>query len=83
MTVQETDSYFGGGSIPTKRLSSIAIKLTVTDEAAFAHRLRSGKPPVVGRVQHGAVWLDLRTVFPSQDERLADALRAAIAGGDE
>jgi L-seryl-tRNA(Ser) seleniumtransferase len=80
--VAPTDSYFGGGSIPTKRLPSIAIKLTGADEAAVAHRLRSGTPPVVGRVQHGALWLDLRTVFPSQDQQLIDALRVALAGGD-
>jgi L-seryl-tRNA(Ser) seleniumtransferase len=83
LTVEETDSYFGGGSIPTKRLPSIAIKLSGVAEAAVAHRLRCGTQPVVARVQQGAVWLDLRTVFPSQDQQLANALRATIAGGDE
>ena len=79
-TIESTDSYFGGGSIPTRRLSSIAVKLPSSEEAAFATRLRSGKPPIVARVQHGAVWLDLRTVFPAQDPQLIDALRAALAG---
>ena len=81
VTVEPADAFFGGGSIPTKRLPSIAIKLTGADEAAVAHRLRSGRPPVVGRVQHGVVWLDLRTVFPSQDQQLIEALRAALPGG--
>ena len=79
-TVEPADAYFGGGSIPTKRLSSIAIRLMAANEAAVAQRLRSGKPPVIGRVQHGAVWLDLRTVFPSQDQQLIDALLIALPG---
>ncbi len=82
-TVDSTDAYFGGGSIPTKRLPSVAIKLSGTDEQAVALRLRSGKPPLVARVQRGAVWLDLRTVFPSQDQELIAALRSALTGDDK
>src|SRR5688500_3406008 len=82
-TVEPTDAYFVGGSMPTKQLPSIALKLAGDDEQAVALRLRSGKPPVVARVQHGAVWLDLRTVFPSQDEDVVRALRSAFTEGDK
>ena len=82
-TVERTDAFFGGGSIPTKRLPSVAIKLQCADEAAAALRLRSGKPPVVARVQRGAVWIDLRTVIPSQDQDLTTGLRSALSGDDK
>ena len=47
--------------------------------AAFAARLREGTPPVAGYVSSGAFKIDLRTVFPRQDEELARALKAASA----
>jgi L-seryl-tRNA(Ser) seleniumtransferase len=45
----------------------------------LAARLRMGSPPVVARIADGRVVLDLRTVFPEQDDALADALRSALA----
>jgi hypothetical protein len=35
-----------------------------------------GDPPVIARVEEGRVLLDLRTVFPEQDEGVMAALRA-------
>ena len=35
-----------------------------------------GDPPVIARVEEGRVLLDLRTVFPEQDEKVMAALRA-------
>jgi L-seryl-tRNA(Ser) seleniumtransferase len=40
--------------------------------------LRSGTPAIVGRIVDDAVVLDLRTVEPADDNRLADAITAAI-----
>jgi L-seryl-tRNA(Ser) seleniumtransferase len=42
--------------------------------------LRTGDPAVVGRIDHDAVILDLRTVDPGEDQALAAALDAALAG---
>jgi len=40
--------------------------------------LRASGPPVIARVEEGRVLLDLRTVFPEQDEVLSQVLvRAA------
>jgi L-seryl-tRNA(Ser) seleniumtransferase len=36
--------------------------------------LRTGDPPVVGRIEDGRLILDLRTVFPSEEETLLSAL---------
>jgi L-seryl-tRNA(Ser) seleniumtransferase len=45
----------------------------------LARRLRTGSPPVVGYMGNGRVKLDLRTVFPHQDDLLAAAVRACFA----
>jgi L-seryl-tRNA(Ser) seleniumtransferase len=47
--------------------------------AALAAHLRAGDPAVVGRVEHGAVLLDLRTIDPVDDVVLGGALAAALA----
>jgi L-seryl-tRNA(Ser) seleniumtransferase len=41
--------------------------------------LRLGSDPVVARVEQGRCVLDLRSVPPSEDARLAAAVRAALA----
>jgi L-seryl-tRNA(Ser) seleniumtransferase len=38
-------------------------------------RLRASDPPVIARVEEGRVLLDLRTVFPEQDEAVVRAVR--------
>ena len=42
-------------------------------------RLRAAEPPVIAGVEEGRVLLDLRTVFPEQEELVAQAL-AGVAG---
>ena len=66
--------------MPAHAINSAAIRLADEhlSEAALAQYLRTGVPPVVPRVQDGAVWLDLRTVLPGQDEALAKAIRAVM-----
>lgn len=77
-----SDAYLGGGSLPTRKVPSVALVVAPVDgdEAALARRLRTGAPPllpVLPRVQGGGVWIDLRTVFPQQDEDVTAAVRAA------
>ena len=47
-------------------------------EREMAQRLRTGTPPVVGRLERGRVIIDLRAVLPQQDEDLIDALVAGL-----
>ncbi|HEY2158940.1 MAG TPA: L-seryl-tRNA(Sec) selenium transferase, partial [Isosphaeraceae bacterium] len=83
--VEETEAMLGGGSTPGMTLASWAVRLLPPypggcaglDESALARALRVGEPSVIPRVRAGAVLLDLRAVFPGQDEGLVDALRAA------
>jgi L-seryl-tRNA(Ser) seleniumtransferase len=76
--VMESDASVGGGAFPTARIPSVALSLG-GDASALERRLRLGDPPVIARVSDGRVLLDLRTVRPSDDERLAGAITAACA----
>ena len=69
----------GGGSLPGETLESAGLVIEGRGAAAFAERLRTADPAVLVRVEAGAAWLDLRTVLPAEDDRLADALGRAIA----
>lgn len=61
----------GGGGAPGVELPSVAVSVP----EAWARRLRTGRPPVVGRVERGRCLLDLRTVDPGDDDLLLVAMR--------
>jgi len=65
----------GGGGAPGLELDSWAVALP----EAFAAPLRVGEPPVVGRVEHGRLLLDLRCVPPEHDDVLRSAVLAVAA----
>ncbi len=71
-------TYLGGGSIPTQQLPTWCIAITPAAMTVdrFSAALRSGTPPVVGRIQQDRLLLDLRSVFPRQDAALAAAVEA-------
>lgn len=72
----------GGGTLPKAEVASVTVELLPRGVALadFAARLRAGSPPVIGYVAGGRFKLDLRTVFPHQDETLAEAIRTALVG---
>ncbi|MBY0496065.1 MAG: L-seryl-tRNA(Sec) selenium transferase [Cyanobacteria bacterium] len=71
-------SAVGGGSAPGLALPTVLLALSRDGESADAteQRLRSLDPPVIARIEHDRVVLDLRTVLPEQDARLARLLGA-------
>jgi L-seryl-tRNA(Ser) seleniumtransferase len=71
------ESTVGGGSLPGQVLPSWGVAADGAPEKLLA-RLRAHDPAVIGRILDDAVVLDLRTVDPADDERLAGAIRAAI-----
>ena len=75
------ESLIGGGSAPSAFLPTTLIALTSENLSAndLAARLRAANPPVVARVDEGRVLLDLRTVFPEQDEVLRQAIAQVAA----
>jgi len=72
------ESVIGGGAAPSAvlptRLLGVTRKGLSADE--ISARLRAAELPVIARVEEGRVLLDLRTVFPEQDEKVTEALRA-------
>ena len=80
-------SAVGGGAAPGWELPShglaVAIRGVSADELLF--RLRAADPPLIARVEHGRVLLDLRTVPPGEESELVAALMSALqaqAGGE-
>ena len=73
------DGRVGGGGAPGVPLPGWAVQLP---EAAAA-RLREGDPAVLPRVHDGACLIDLRCVPEADDERLAAAVRTALAALDD
>jgi L-seryl-tRNA(Ser) seleniumtransferase len=75
------ESLIGGGSAPSAVLPTTLIALTSRSLSAneLATRLRTCNPPVITRVEEGRVLLDLRTVFPAQDEVLRQILAQIAA----
>jgi L-seryl-tRNA(Ser) seleniumtransferase len=73
------ESLIGGGSAPSAVLPTKLLALTCNGLSAdeLAARLRRSNPPVIVRVEDGRVLLDLRTVFPEQDEVLTQILAAS------
>jgi len=80
--IVETLATVGGGSLPGETLESRAVGVVSRSPDRMLARLRAGSPAVVGRIDHGAVILDLRSVDPADDEALRSALEAALAGLD-
>ena len=66
----------GGGTTPDQTLPSWGVELPQQAHRTAA-ALRQGVPPVIARVEEDRVVLDLRAVFPEQDEPLARVIRAA------
>jgi L-seryl-tRNA(Ser) seleniumtransferase len=70
------ESVIGGGAAPSSLLPTRLLALSCDGLSAddLAARLREADPPVIARIEEGRVVLDLRTVFPGQDQSLVLAL---------
>lgn len=79
-SVERGRSMIGGGSLPGEGIDTAlcAVAPPGGNATAFAAALRTGAPPVVGRIEHGRVLLDPRTVDPSDDRALEGALQEAV-----
>jgi len=83
VVVREDVAFVGGGSLPDQAMKTYVVELEARglSDAELAYRLRTGTPAVVGRLRDGKLVLDLRTVFPQQEEVLVEAVRRAAACG--
>lgn len=75
-------TFLGGGSIPTQPIATWCVAITPSSVSVdrLATRLRTGRPATAPRVQHDKLLLDLRSVFPRQDQDLVTAVTAAVRG---
>jgi len=80
--VVPSQAQVGGGSLPLAHLPSRALALNVPPLAAhqLEARLRQAQPPVIARVEHDIVLLDLRTLLPEDHGALAAVLERVVKG---
>ncbi len=65
-----------GSGLVARQMASWAIALEPAQMSAerLAARLRTSEPAVLGRVSNGRVYLDLRSVFPREDQQLVSSV---------
>lgn len=76
-TVRQEVGYAGGGTLPDVQLPTAVVALKSGTVTTLTARLRHGTPPVLGRVARNRLLLDVRTVFPEQEDALIAAVFAA------
>ena len=69
----------GGGTLPKSTMSSVTIEIIPSNcsVVAFAARLRNSTAPLIGYIANDRFKLDLRTIFPQQDDLVIQAISAA------
>jgi L-seryl-tRNA(Ser) seleniumtransferase len=74
--VGDSEALFGGGTSPEKRFPSRALRVShrEVDASGLARALRESDTPIVGRVEEGHLWLDLRSIDPEEDSAVTEAL---------
>jgi L-seryl-tRNA(Ser) seleniumtransferase len=77
----EDVAYVGGGSLPDQAMKTWVVEVEARgiSDTGLAQRLRTGSPAVMGRLRDGRLVLDVRTVFPRQEQALVEALRNAVS----
>jgi len=75
LELTEGQSIAGGGSTPEQTLPTWLLVIP-GNAARNARKLRANAPPVIGRIEEDRLVLDLRTVFPEEEESLVSALYA-------
>jgi L-seryl-tRNA(Ser) seleniumtransferase len=77
--VRPSESTLGGGSLPGESLPTHVLSLHSGRPDELLRRLRQQDPPIIGRAEKGAVFLDPRTVPEEQDTSLLTGVGAALA----
>ena len=70
----DSEGFVGGGSLPHARIASVAVSIATPHAEELAERLRASRVPIVARIAHDSVILDMRSVFPEQDRDIVSAL---------
>ncbi|MBN2427456.1 MAG: L-seryl-tRNA(Sec) selenium transferase [Deltaproteobacteria bacterium] len=77
ISVEPEESAIGGGALPLTRLPGFAVALKPLEISVdkLGSALRQQNPPVIGRIQEGALLLNLRTVLPAEEPVLIQNLK--------
>ena len=76
VSLKESKSTVGGGSLPGETLPTIILSLnSEVPPEALAERFRNLEFPIIGRIEKNRFVLDLRTIFPDQDEIVIHGIR--------
>lgn len=83
--VEEGEAAVGGGTTPARGIPTCCVVIRAARRSVdeLARLLRTGHPSVFGRVQKDRLWLDLRAVFPRQDQDLVAAFDHFTDSGTE
>lgn len=76
--VVNTIASVGAGAFPTREIPSAGVALGGA-AALLEEKLRTGRPPVIGRITDGRLLLDLRSVPAVHDAQLTSAVLRALA----
>jgi L-seryl-tRNA(Ser) seleniumtransferase len=76
ITISESKSTVGGGSLPGETLPTVVISVESAESVDRQAKLfREQSPPIIGRIEDDKFVLDLRTIFPHQDELVIKATK--------
>jgi len=81
ISIGRSTAKVGGGTLPKSTMASVTIEIVPRNSspADLATRLRRTVPAVIGYIANDRFKLDLRTIFPHQDEAVIEAIRAACS----
>lgn len=79
VSLKESKSTVGGGSLPGETLPTIVLSLdSQTAPESLAEKFRSLDSLIIGRIEKNRFVLDLRTIFPEQDELIVQGARKVL-----
>jgi L-seryl-tRNA(Ser) seleniumtransferase len=78
--IRDDVAFVGGGSLPDQKMKTWVVQVQASERSDddLAHRLRTGEPAVMPRLRDEHLVLDVRTIFPSQEDELVAAIERAL-----
>jgi L-seryl-tRNA(Ser) seleniumtransferase len=78
MSVVACESEVGGGSLADQKIASFAVRISGVPPDNVMRSLRTGEAAILGRIEDGAVLLDLRSVRPEDDAIVVEEIRRIV-----
>ncbi len=80
ISVKESQSFLGGGALPQQSLPTYVLSFnSALAPEILAEKFRKFKPPIIGRIEDERFVLDLRTIFPEQDDVVIESVRQVLS----